>query len=208
MNIRALLQRAPVIPVIRIDERAAAVPVGQALVDGGLPVLEVTLRTPVALEAIRDLIERVPDAVVGAGTVVSVAQLEEVAELGARFVVTPGLSVDICRAGQRLGVPVLPGVFTPSELMLGLSLGLDTFKLFPAAQAGGVGMLKALSGPFPTARFCPTGGIDFTNAPEYLALPNVLCVGMSSVLPSEAIARKDFAAISALAQKAAGFRVR
>jgi len=194
---------APVIPVIVLDDPRHAVPLARACVAGGITLLEVTLRTPAAFEAIRRIATEVPEARVGAGTVVALPDLARVAAAGARFVVTPGLDRALVAAARNLGMPMMPGVMTPSEVMAALGEGLTVLKFFPAQAAGGVGMLRALAGPFPTVRFCPTGGVDARNAPEYLALPNVVAVGGSWLTPAAAIAREDWAAITTLARSAA-----
>lgn len=206
MDIRSILRASPVMPVIVIDNPADAVPLARALVAGGIRVLEVTLRTPAALGAIRAIADAVPDAVVGAGTVVSADDLQRATEAGARFAVSPGATPALLRAGREAAIPLLPGVMTPSELIQGIEQGYDSFKLFPAAQAGGVGMLKALGGPFPQVLFCPTGGIDAASAPSFLALPNVACIGGSWLCPAERVRAGDWAAITALAQAAAALR--
>lgn len=206
MDIRSILRVSPVMPVIVIDNPADAVPLARALVAGGIRVLEVTLRTPAALGAIRAIADAVPDAVVGAGTVVGADDLQRATEAGARFAVSPGATPALLRAGREAAIPLLPGVMTPSELIQGIEQGYDSFKLFPAAQAGGVGMLKALGGPFPQVLFCPTGGIDAASAPSFLALPNVACIGGSWLCPAERVRAGDWAAITALAQAAAALR--
>ena len=205
-SIRAILLRAPVIPVLTVTEFAQSVPLARALVAGGLPVLEVTLRSPVALAAIEVMRAEVPDAIVGAGTVLDEAQLASAVRAGSQFIVSPGFSAPLCAAAAGHGVAMLPGVATASELMAALAAGIDTLKFFPAAQAGGVAMLKAFAAPFPGVRFCPTGGIDLDQAPAYLRLRNVLCVGMSSVAPAALLAARDYAAITALARQAAALR--
>lgn len=200
MTIRDTLRLAPVIPVINIERIEHAVPLGRALVAGGLPVLEVTLRTPVALEAIARMAAEVEGAVVGAGTVLSPDDLARAGDAGAKFAVSPGLTERLLRAD---GPPVLPGVQTASDLMRGLELGLDTFKFFPAVPAGGANMLKAFYGPFAHVRFCPTGGITPESAPEFLKLPNVACVGGTWLAPKDAVAAGDWDRITALARTAA-----
>jgi 2-dehydro-3-deoxyphosphogluconate aldolase/(4S)-4-hydroxy-2-oxoglutarate aldolase len=200
MTIRDTLALAPVIPVITVERLEDAVPLGRALVAGGLPVLEVTLRTPVALEAIRRMAAEVQGAVVGAGTVLSADDLARAGDVGARFAVSPGLTESLLRAD---GPPVLPGVQTASDLMRGLELGLDTFKFFPAVPAGGLNMLKAFYGPFAQVRFCPTGGITPDSAPEFLKLPNVACVGGTWLAPKDAVAAGDWGRITELARAAA-----
>jgi len=204
--IREILARAPVIPVLTITEAETAVALARALVEGGLPVLEVTLRSTAALAAIAAIRAEVPQAIVGAGTVVDAAQLAAALAAGSQFIVSPGFSAALCAEGARRGAAMLPGVATPTELMAALAAGLETLKFFPAAQAGGVGMLRALAAPFPGVRFCPTGGIDLHSAPDYLALPNVLCVGMSSLAPPASIAAREFAAVTALARQASALR--
>lgn len=200
MTIRGMLALAPVIPVITIERVEDAVPLGRALVEGGLPVLEVTLRTPVALDAIRRMAAEIEGAVVGAGTVLNGDDLMRAGEAGATFAVSPGLTESLLRAD---GPPVLPGVSSASDLMRGLELGLDTFKFFPAVPAGGLPMLKALYGPFASVRFCPTGGITPEAAPEFLALPNVACVGGTWLAPRDLVAAGAWDRIRDLARAAA-----
>lgn len=200
--IRDLLSLAPVIPVLTIAKLEHAVPLARALARGGLPVLEVTLRTPVALEAIAAMRREVPEAIVGAGTLVKPEDFGAADRAGARFLVTPGLTPSLIEAARRTAVPLLPGIMTPSELLAARAEGFDTLKFFPAQQAGGVAMLKALSGPFPDILFCPTGGITPENAPAYLALPNVACVGGSWLAPAAALGIGDFATIESLARGA------
>lgn len=203
MSMLDLMRLAPVIPVIVIDDAAQAVPLARALVEGGLPVLEVTLRTPAALAAVREIARAVPEAMVGVGTVVNDAQLAAAKAAGARFAVSPGLTPALAEAARRSGLPLLPGAATASELMFALECGYEQLKFFPAEAAGGPAMLKSLHGPFAEVRFCPTGGITEANAPAYLALPNVVCVGASWLVPKAALAAGDWAAIHALAQRAA-----
>ena len=202
VGVRAVLELAPVIPVIVIDDVRHAAPLARALVAGGLRVLEVTLRTPAALEAIAAMRAAVPEAIVGAGTVLNEAQLQAAVRAGSQFIVSPGFSRSLCLAGAALGVPLLPGVITATEVMAALEVGLDTLKFFPAARSGGAALLKDFASVFPQVRFCPTGGIDHRTAPDYLALPNVLCVGMSSVATAEAIRSGDFVGITARAREA------
>jgi 2-dehydro-3-deoxyphosphogluconate aldolase/(4S)-4-hydroxy-2-oxoglutarate aldolase len=194
---------APVMPVIVIDHVQDAVPLARACVEGGVSVLEVTLRTAAGLESIRRIAAEVPGAWVGAGTVTTVPEVARVAEAGARFIVSPGFDRVIVAAARDLGIDVMPGVMTPSEVMAAMAEGLSLLKFFPAGAAGGIPMLKALAGPFPAVRFCPTGGIDARNAPDYLALPNVVAIGGSWLTPAAAIARRDWAAITTLARSAA-----
>jgi 2-dehydro-3-deoxyphosphogluconate aldolase/(4S)-4-hydroxy-2-oxoglutarate aldolase len=201
--LREQLSQVRIVPVITIDDVARAAPLAEALCAGGLTVLEVTLRTPAAVPAIQAMRRAVPSAVVGAGTVVNRRQLAAAIGAGSQFLVSPGFSATLATAARRAGVPLLPGVASPTELMAALDAGLDTLKFFPAEQAGGVAMLKALCAPFPSVAFCPTGGITAQKAPEYLAQPNVIAVGMSSVAPPELIAAGDFAGITALARVAA-----
>ncbi len=200
---RNLLQRAPVIPVLTIDDVAHAVPLAEALVAAGLTVLEVTLRTPAALDSIRAMRAAVPNAVVGAGTVTNAAQFVAAVQAGSQFIVSPGFSSRLVDASQDQGVPLLPGATTPTEIMAALDAGIDTLKFFPAAQSGGAAMLKALAAPLPTVAFCPTGGITLANAREYLSLPNVLCVGMSSIVTKKWLAAGDWAAVRNAASEAA-----
>ncbi len=177
-TIDAIMRRAPVVPVIVIHDPAQAAALATALVASGLTALEVTLRTPAALEAIAEM-AKIPGAVVGAGTVLDEAQLDAALEAGARFVVSPGLTDRLARAAIERGVPFLPGIATASDIMRGLDLGLDRFKFFPAAASGGIPALQALAAPFSDIRFCPTGGITAATAADWLALPSVVCVGGS-----------------------------
>jgi 2-dehydro-3-deoxyphosphogluconate aldolase/(4S)-4-hydroxy-2-oxoglutarate aldolase len=194
---------APVVPVIVLDHVEDAVPLARACVDGGVTVLEVTLRTPAGLESIRRIAAEVPGARVGAGTVTAVSEVARVAEAGARFVVSPGFDPEIVAAARDRGLDAMPGVMTPGEVMAATKAGLDLLKFFPAAAAGGIPMLQALAGPFPSVRFCPTGGIDARSAPAYLALRNVVAVGGSWLTPAAAVASRDWAAITTLARAAA-----
>jgi 2-dehydro-3-deoxyphosphogluconate aldolase/(4S)-4-hydroxy-2-oxoglutarate aldolase len=206
MNIQTILSAGPVMPVIVLDQVADAVPLARALVAGGIRVLEVTLRTPAALDCMRAIAAEVPDAILGAGTVVTPGDLDAAAAAGAVFAVSPGASPDLLRAGREAAIPLLPGVMTPSDVINALAAGYTAMKLFPAAQAGGLGMLKALGGPFPQVRFCPTGGIDLASAPTFLALPNVACVGGSWLTPADRVKAGDWAAITELARAAAALR--
>ncbi|WP_399137875.1 bifunctional 4-hydroxy-2-oxoglutarate aldolase/2-dehydro-3-deoxy-phosphogluconate aldolase [Streptomyces sp. NBUA17] len=199
----SILDLAPVVPVVVVDELADAVPLARALVAGGLPAIEVTLRTPVALDAIRAIAGEVPGAVVGAGTVITAEQVGEVVAAGARFLVSPGWTDGLLDAMRASGVPFLPGVSTTSEVVALLERGVREMKFFPAEAAGGTAYLKALAAPLPQARFCPTGGIGPASAPEYLALPNVGCVGGSWMLPKDAVAGRDWGRVEALAREAA-----
>ena len=195
-----ILQLAPVIPVLVIEDLVDAVPLGRALVAGGLSVLEITLRTPVALACIERMAGEIEGAVVGAGTVLTPAQRQAVAAIGARFAVSPGL---IEGQGPEGPIPLLPGIATATELMAGLAAGFTRFKLFPANVVGGVEALRAFASPFPQARFCPTGGVSAGNAADYLALANVVCVGGSWVARADAVRAGDWGRITALACEAA-----
>lgn len=206
MQTREILAASPVMPVIVIDELTSAVPLARALVAGGIRVLEVTLRTAAALDSIRAIVAEVPEALVGVGTIVSPADLDAARAAGARFGVSPGANAELLAAARDSGLPFLPGVMTPSDVINAVAAGFDTLKLFPAKQAGGIGMLKALGGPFPQLRFCPTGGIDLASAPEFLALPNVACVGGSWLTPADKVKAGDWAAITRLAADAAALR--
>jgi len=208
MNIRNILALAPVIPVLTIEKLEHAVPLARALCAGGLRVLEVTLRTPAGLPAIEAMRKSVPDAVVGVGTLTRAEDFTQSTQAGAQFGVSPGLTPELAKASQGAGFPLLPGIMTPSELIAGLGFGFTTFKLFPAQQAGGVNMLKALGGPFPDVVFCPTGGITRATAPEFLALPNVACIGGSWVAPSDKVRAGDWSGIEALARDAAELKRR
>jgi len=202
MNIDAIMRTAPVIPVIVIEDETHAVPLAEALVAGGLRGLEVTLRTPAALPAIRAMKE-VEGAIVGAGTVTNPRELDAALEAGSEFIVSPGLTENLGRAAIAAGVPFLPGIANAGDIMRGLDLGLDRFKFFPAMAAGGLPALKALAAPFGQCRFCPTGGISLENAPEWLAFDPVLCVGGSWVSPKGA---PDKAVVERLAKEAFGLR--
>ena len=197
-GIEQIMRMAPVIPVIVIDRVEDAVPMAEALVAGGLPVLEVTLRTPAALDALKAM-KQVAGAVVGAGTVLNVNMLDAALDAGAEFIVSPGLTDSLGEAAVAAGVPFLPGIANASNIMTGLDIGLGSFKFFPASTSGGVAALKALSGPFGGINFCPTGGISVATAPEWLALDRVLCVGGSWVVPSGPL---DPARIETLAREA------
>ena len=201
-TIDELMRVAPVIPVIVIDDVAHAVPLAEALVAGGLRVLEVTLRTPAALPAIRAM-KQVEGAIVGAGTVTNPRELDAALEAGSEFIVSPGLTETLGKAAIASGVPFLPGIANAGDIMRGLDLGLDRFKFFPAMAAGGLPALKALAAPFGQCRFCPTGGISLENAPEWLAFDPVLCVGGSWVSPKGA---PNKPMIEALAREACALR--
>ncbi|MGW2699241.1 bifunctional 4-hydroxy-2-oxoglutarate aldolase/2-dehydro-3-deoxy-phosphogluconate aldolase [Streptomyces sp. NPDC001340] len=202
----SVLDLAPVVPVAVIEDAADAVPLARALMAGGLPAIEVTLRTPAALDAIRAIAGEVPDAVVGAGTVIVPEQVGACVAAGARFLVSPGWTDALLTAMRASGVPFLPGVSTTSEVVALLERGVREMKFFPAQAAGGTAYLKSLAGPLPQARFCPTGGIGPATAPEYLSLPNVGCVGGSWMVPADAVAAGDWDRIEELARAAAGLR--
>lgn len=203
-----LARHGPVIPVIVVHRVADAVPLARALVNGGVRVLEVTMRTPVALQAMRAIAQEVPEAIVGAGTVRSVSDAQAAAQVGCRFAVSPGYTPAVGQACQQLGLPLLPGVATASEVMSAQADGFNFLKFFPATAAGGIPLLKALGGPFPDVVFCPTGGITPETAPQFLALPNVKVCGGSWLTPQEAIDAGDWSRITALACEAAALRAR
>jgi 2-dehydro-3-deoxyphosphogluconate aldolase/(4S)-4-hydroxy-2-oxoglutarate aldolase len=206
MTLEEILKSAPVVPVIVIHDLAHAIPLADALVAGGLPVLEVTLRTPVALPAIEAIRRKIPEAIVGVGTISTPEHFVTSGQAGAQFGVSPGLTPALAEASQGAGFPFLPGVMTPAELMRAREAGFRYCKLFPAQQAGGTGMLRALHSVFPDVGFCPTGGIHLDNAHEYLQLPNVLCVGGSWVAPNAMVQAGDWLGIRKLAQQAAALR--
>jgi len=197
-----VLRQGPVVPVMVIEKLEQAVPLARALVAGGIRVLEITLRTPVALEAIRIISREVSGALVGAGTVTRAEELTAVAEAGAVFAISPGLTGELLDAANQGPIALIPGIATISELMTGLARGYNHFKFFPAEAAGGVKMLKAMAGPFPQITFCPTGGITPANYRDYLALKNVACIGGSWVAPQAAMDQEDWPRISALAREA------
>ncbi|MGW0667685.1 bifunctional 4-hydroxy-2-oxoglutarate aldolase/2-dehydro-3-deoxy-phosphogluconate aldolase [Streptomyces sp. NPDC002746] len=202
----SVLDLAPVVPVVVLEDAADAVPLARALVAGGLPAIEVTLRTAAALDAIRAIAAEVPDAVVGAGTVISARNVSDTVAAGARFLVSPGWTDALLDAMKASGVPFLPGVSTTSEVVALLERGVTEMKFFPAEAAGSTAYLKALSAPLPQARFCPTGGISLASAPSYLALPNVGCVGGSWMVPADAVTAGDWARVERLAAEAAALR--
>ena len=206
MNIREIVGLAPVIPVLTITDLEHAVPLARALCAGGLRVLEVTLRTPSALAAIEAMRKAVPDAVVGVGTLSRPVDFAAADRAGAQFGVTPGLTPELAAASRGARFPLLPGVMTPTELIAARNAGFNVLKLFPAEQAGGIGMLRALGAPFPDVLFCPTGGITRATAPDYLALSNVVCVGGSWVAPGAMLAAGDWRGIEMLARDASALR--
>ena len=205
-GLRELLLTTPVVPVLAIDSVGTALPLARALVAGGLSVLEITLRTPAALEIIRSISTEVEGAIVGSGTVLSPAQYEDSVRAGARFVVSPGATPALLDVAEASSVPFLPAAATSSEVMRLLERGYECLKFFPAEPSGGIPYLKALASPLPLARFCPTGGIDAARAADYLALPNVLCVGGSWVAPGAMVEAQDWAGITSLGQAAASLR--
>lgn len=206
MNIHDILRASPVMPVLVIESVDHAVPLARALVAGGIRTLEVTLRTPAALDAIRAMRAAVPDAIVGAGTINSVEDLAAAQAAGVQFGVSPGATPALRAAVRASGLPFLPGVMTPSDVLSAMAHGFDAMKFFPAEAAGGMPMLKSFAGPFANIRFCPTGGIDLAKAREYLKLPNVACVGGSWLAPAAAMKSGDWSAIETLAREAAQLR--
>ena len=200
MQIKDILSAGPVIPVIVLDELSHAVPLAKAFVAGGVRVLEVTLRTPSALDAVRAIKETVPQAIVGVGTVTTAKQLQSAIDAGAQFAVSPASSMWLLDAVKDFGLPFLPGVMTPSEVLVARESGFVDLKFFPANEAGGAGMVRALGSVFPDIRFCPTGGVTPSNAREYLSLPNVACVGGSWMAPKVLIEAGDWGAIEQLAR--------
>jgi 2-dehydro-3-deoxyphosphogluconate aldolase/(4S)-4-hydroxy-2-oxoglutarate aldolase len=201
----AVLRRAPVVPVLIVERTEDALPLGRALVAGGLPALEVTLRTPTALDTIRAM-AGIEGGVVGAGTILEPDQARAAVAAGAKFLVSPGTTPAILDVAIELGVPILPGVATVSEAMMARERGFRILKFFPAGPAGGPTYLKALSSPLPDVQFCPTGGVSLDNARDYLALPNVICVGGSWVAPADAVKSGDFSRVEALARQASTLR--
>lgn len=195
-----VMQQGPVIPVLVIEKVSQAVPLARALLAGGIKVLEVTLRTDCALDAIAQIAEHVPEAIIGAGTVITNQQFREAEAAGAKFVISPGITDALLRHAVSRGVPFIPGISSVSELMMGMEMGLTEFKFFPAEANGGVQALKAVAGPFSAVRFCPTGGITAANARRYLDLPNVVCVGGSWLATPQMLHDENYAAITQLAQ--------
>ena len=202
----SLASHGPVIPVIVLQRLQDAVPLAEALLAGGVKVLEVTMRTPVALQCIEAIARALPEAVVGAGTLRSAADAQAALDAGSRFGVSPGYTAALGQACRQIGLPLLPGVATASEVMAASADGLGFLKFFPAVQAGGLAMLKALGGPFPDIAFCPTGGIALDTAPQFLALPNVKVCGGSWLTPADAVAAGDWARITRLAREAQALR--
>lgn len=204
ISLKDIVEIAPVVPVMVVDDLEDAVPLATALYNGGLKVLEITLRTPVALDAIRAMVAALPeDAVVGSGTVITPEDLKASVDAGAKFMVSPGTTPELVAAAKACSVPLLPGVATPSEAMNLYTQGFHYLKFFPAEAAGGVPMLKSIGGPLPQITFCPTGGIDANKALSYLALPNVKCVGGTWMAPKSLVASKNWNEIERLAKEAA-----
>ncbi|MBX3606402.1 MAG: bifunctional 4-hydroxy-2-oxoglutarate aldolase/2-dehydro-3-deoxy-phosphogluconate aldolase [Piscinibacter sp.] len=206
MNTLELATHGPVIPVIVIQKLEDAVPMAQALVEGGVKVLEITLRTPVALQCMEAIAKAVPGAIVGAGTIRNVEDAKAAKDAGCVFGVSPGYTPEVGRACHQIGLPLLPGVSTASEVMMANADGYGFLKLFPATAVGGLNLLKALHGPFPDVAFCPTGGITVETAPQFLALPNVKVCGGSWLTPADAVAAKDWARVTRLAREAGALR--
>ena len=206
VSINDVMNTSPVMPVMVINQIEQAVPLARALVDGGLKVLEITLRTPVALECIRRIKAEVPGAIVGAGTIINTQTLDQAIAAGAEFIVSPGVTPSLLDAALSSGIPTLPGVITPSEVMRLLEKGITAMKFFPAEAAGGIPMLKSIGGPLPQVTFCPTGGVNPKNAPEYLSLSNVACVGGSWMAPAELVDAGDWAEITRRAAEAAALK--
>lgn len=199
----AIMTGQPVIPVLKIARLEGAIPLAHALLRGGLPAIEVTLRTAVALDAIHAIAANVPDIIVGAGTILNAGQFAAAEDAGARFIVSPGFTPELAKAAETSAIPLLPGAITPAEIMQAAEAGYSLLKFFPAEQAGGAAFLKALASPFADIRFCPTGGIEAANAPDYLVLNNVVCIGGSWVAPDAMVAAGKWDEITALARQAA-----
>ena len=204
MTPREILTAGKVVPVIAIDDLSTAVDLAHALVEGGIPTLEITLRTAAGLEAIRQIKKEVPNAIVGAGTVTNGEQLKAVTDAGAVFAISPGFNINFAKAAEKSSIAVIPGIATPGELMLALEHGIDTMKLFPAEVVGGKAMLKALYGPFADVRFCPTGGITEDTAADYLSQPNVVCIGGSWMVPKGWLDNGEWDKVTESSAKAAG----
>lgn len=206
VTIKEVMTTSPVMPVMVINQLDQAVPLAKALVEGGLKVLEITLRTPVALDAIRRIKAEVPGAIVGAGTIINTATLQQAIDAGAEFIVSPGVTDELIDAALQSGVPILPGVVTPSEVMKLLAKGITAMKFFPAEAAGGIPMLKSLGGPLPQVTFCPTGGVNPKNAIDYLSLSNVACVGGSWMAPADLVDAGNWDEIRRRAAEAASLK--
>lgn len=201
-SIKDIMNTSPVVPVMVINKLEHAVPLAHALVEGGLKVLEITLRTPIALDAIRRIKAEVPGAIVGAGTVINLETLKQAIDAGSEFLVSPGVTESLIDAALQSGVPILPGVISPSEVMRLMEKGITEMKFFPAEAAGGIPMLKSIGGPLPQVTFCPTGGISPKNAADYLALSNVACVGGSWMAPADLVDKEDWQEIKRRATEA------
>ena len=201
-ELQHLLAESPVVPVVTIQDPASAVPLAQALIDGGVPVIEITLRTAAAFDAIRAIKSEIPQAIVGAGTVLNSRDIDRAIEAGSEFIVTPGTTSSLLKSAVSCGLPFMPGVSTVSDLMCCLEQGLNTLKFFPAEAAGGTAVLKAFAGPFPDVRFCPTGGIGLHNLAEYFAIPSVISVGGTWIAPTRLIESGDWKGITRLAMEA------
>jgi len=202
ISAQEVFKQGPVVPVLVVKNVDHAVPLAKALIAGGIRVLEVTLRTPAALEVIAKIAKEVPEALIGAGTVINQAQLKQVEAAGAQFALSPGMTPELLRAGNSGGIALIPGIATTSELMQAIDLGYTHFKFFPAEASGGIKAVKSIGGPFPDMVFCPTGGIGPNNYRDYLALPNVRCVGGSWLVPDGAMEAGDWSRITTLAQQA------
>lgn len=201
LDLRANLKATGLVPVVVIDDEKVAVPLARCLLQAGISMIEVTLRRPGAWKAIERIIAEVPDIITGAGSITTPDQLQRLAKMGCQFAVSPGLTANLIRAARDVGMPYLPGAVTASEVLTGMEEGLDTLKFFPAGQAGGIPMLKALGAPLPNVMFCPTGGIDLGNAAEYISLPNVIAVGSSWVVPEGAVAAGEWGEIADRVQR-------
>lgn len=197
-----LFAMGPIVPVLVIKDVADALPIAEALLSSGIKVLEVTLRTPSALEVIETIARELPEAVIGAGTVTNRELLQRSADAGAKFAISPGLTKDLLQAGNEGNIALIPGISSISEMMDGIDLGYDHLKFFPAEASGGVKAIQSIGGPFPDIRFCPTGGININNVRNYLALPNVACCGGSWLVTNEIVQQKNWSAISDLARQA------
>lgn len=206
VSIKEIMNTSPVVPVMVINKLEHAVPLAHALVEGGLKVLEITLRTPIALDAIKRIKAEVPGAIVGAGTVINLDTLKKAIDVGSEFLVSPGVTESLIDAAIKSGVPILPGVISPSEVMRLMEKGITEMKFFPAEAAGGIPMLKSIGGPLPQVTFCPTGGISLKNAADYLALSNVACVGGSWMAPADLVDKEDWDEIKRRATEAAALK--
>jgi 2-dehydro-3-deoxyphosphogluconate aldolase/(4S)-4-hydroxy-2-oxoglutarate aldolase len=205
-SIKDIMYTSPVVPVMVINKLEHAVPLAHALVEGGLKVLEITLRTPIALDAIKRIKAEVPGAIVGAGTVINLDTLQKAIDVGSEFLVSPGVTENLLDAAIKSGVPILPGVISPSEVMRLMEKGITEMKFFPAEAAGGIPMLKSIGGPLPQVTFCPTGGISLKNAADYLALSNVACIGGSWMAPADLVDKEDWDEIKRRATEAAALK--